>query len=105
MKQSTIVSMKLESVGRPAHTVTHEDVPVREATLLIARWLLDSYMGTHIRITLARTTAELQQAVSRGQGAGSNNPDLLLDELASVLDQGSLELNENPEPSLLGDDE
>ena len=105
MKPHTVVCMKLESVGRPVHTVTHTDISVRDATLEIAKWLLDSYMGTAIRITLARTTAELDKAVSRNVGGGTNSTELLMDELASVLDQGKLELDENPEPSLLGDDE
>lgn len=53
-----MVWLKCESVGRPESTITL-NATNRECIKAIAEWLLETYMGQKIRITLARTEAEL----------------------------------------------
>lgn len=61
MKLSSQVWMKLESVGRPNDTkIIH--ATVRESMFHLAGWLNEVYMGSKIRITLARTQAELEES-------------------------------------------
>jgi hypothetical protein len=58
MKPYTRIWLQCESVGRP-ETAIRKQVTVREATLEIATWLLDVYMGSKIRITIGRNETDL----------------------------------------------
>lgn len=58
MKPETKVWLKCESIGRPADTLVMQ-CSVREAMKVQANWILGVYMGSKIRISMARTEAEL----------------------------------------------
>lgn len=58
MKPETKVWLKCESIGRPADTLVMQ-CSVREAMKVQAQWILGVYMGSKIRISIARTEAEL----------------------------------------------
>lgn len=77
MKPETPVWLKCESVGRPANTLTMQ-CSTREAVRTIAEWLMGTYMGQKIRITLARTEEELSTR-------HSSNVQSMMDELDSII--------------------
>lgn len=58
MKPETKVWMRCESIGRPADTLVVND-SAREAMKALATWLMSVYMGSKIRVIIARTEAEL----------------------------------------------
>jgi hypothetical protein len=58
MKPETKVWLKCESIGRPADTFVMQ-CSAREAVKVLASWLMGVYMGSKIRILMARTEAEL----------------------------------------------
>jgi uncharacterized protein YegP (UPF0339 family) len=58
MKPETKVWLKCESIGRPADTLV-TNCTAREAMKALAQWILTTYMGSKIRIIMARSEAEL----------------------------------------------
>lgn len=99
MKPSTRVSIHLESVGRPDFTREIHDESLRDVTIELAKWLLESYMGSHIRITIARDKSTLRLHTGRTKKSNDLlNPDMM-DDLTSILDQGSLSLLDEDNPS------
>jgi len=78
VKPETKVWLRCESVGKPANTLEMQ-TSVREAVKSIAQWLMGVYMGSKIRITLAREQHEL------GDSAKSIKTSDLMGELESLL--------------------
>ena len=60
MRPTTEVAIKFESVGKPEFNHVTEVMPLSQALLEIAKWLATTHMGSKIRITMARTTRELE---------------------------------------------
>lgn len=58
MKPHTEVWLRCESVGRPKSTMTHYG-RLDECIRKLVEWLMSAYMGSKIRISFARTEAEL----------------------------------------------
>lgn len=82
MKMTTIVWARMESPGRPAGTKQMQGT-VSQIILAYAKWMSEVYMGSHIRLTLARTESELVAAVSRKP---TNAPDIdMMGELELLL--------------------
>lgn len=81
MKPETKVWLKCESIGRPSDTLITL-CTVREAIKVQANWLLGVYMGSKIRVLIARTEAELSD--DRRSAA---NQDVMQD-LESILNGG-----------------
>ena len=79
MKPTTKIWYQCESIGKPEHNITgHEEV--RTAALTIGRWLFESYMGNYMRITIARTEAELTQKLSVGNRPTKSDDLAMLEE-------------------------
>lgn len=78
MRANTLVCIRLESVGRPDHTIEHQMIRVDVAIRSIAGWLLETSMGHKIRIVIARSAEELADRRSAAKGE-------LMDELESLL--------------------
>lgn len=93
MKLDTMVWIRCESKGRPVHTIQNQ-CTIRDCVMLIAKWLHESYMGSHMEIRIARSEADLNRA--------KRNADLdaMQNELESLLggtpddSQTELELGE-----------
>lgn len=100
MKTHTRVSAKLESIGKPIHTVELHGETVREVTLAIAKWLTTAYMGSHMRITIARTPTELKIFTTRSAGSTHDKYYTdLTDELNAILDSPELPILEHDDES------
>lgn len=98
MKPTTVVSAKFESIGKPAATVTITDETVTRTAIELARWLTTVYMGSHIRVTIARSPAELKLHTSRSHAGDTNAVSLdLMSEIESILAQPALPLAPDPE--------
>lgn len=92
MKMSTTVWAQMESPGRPAAT-RRVNGPVSHVVMQFAKWMAEAYMGSHIRLTIARTEIELESILSR---KATMTPDEdMLSELESFID--SLDEEEEPE--------
>lgn len=91
MKPTTEVWYRFESVGRP-ECLRQDKATVRTLTLDLANWLLATYMGSKIRITLARTEEELNERSNRAP------PDDMIAELERIMATGG-----TPEPDPDGD--
>lgn len=100
MKMSTRVWARFESVGKPLSTwMTPENgMEVGKAMLELARWMQGVYMGSHIRITFARSLEELE-AATQGKRTSQVNEDML-SQLESLISQETLDFEEDPEPAL-----
>ncbi len=85
MKQGTRVWIKCESSGRPADTLILNST-TREAILAIGKWMLETYMGNHITIRVARTEVDLTRNLREVRDAD------MMGELESLL-------GGTPEPS------
>lgn len=90
MKPATTLWLKAESKGRPEFTLTSHGT-VRDLTMELAKWILRVHMGSHIRVTMARTEVELT-AHSSGSTISEVSGDMLAD-LAAMLDQDTLGLD------------
>ncbi len=88
MKLNTMIWAQMESKGRPVHTRRIND-SVSRVILEFAKWMGEAYMGASIRLTIARTEAELEVALSRKT---SNAPDGdMMTELTALLNEESYE--------------
>lgn len=99
MKPTTEICAKFESVGKPEHTIQIDNQPMREIVMAFGRWISDSYMGSHMRITVARTPAELERACNATRGGKEVNTDDMLRDLESMMAQEGFDLGD-PEPEL-----
>ena len=77
MRPETPVWLLCESIGRPENTLKMK-ASVRECIIASSQWLMGVYMGAKIRITFARSEAELRDRRS----AASEE---LTNELESIL--------------------
>lgn len=89
MRPNTTVCVKLESVGRPEHTIEHQLIRVDVAIRSIAQWLLEVPMGHKIRITMGRDIADLADRRSAANGE-------LMSELESLLATKEMDSNGRP---------
>jgi hypothetical protein len=93
MKPSTLIWAKFESKGKPQDTELH-NLPTREVIIKLAEWTLRVPMGSYMRITFARTQAELEQA-STPYGRAAVEPESdMMEELRLLLEQDTLGLEE-----------
>lgn len=88
MKSTTQVFAKFESIGKPKETQLFQGT-VHETITAYARWMMGVYMGSHIRLTMARTATELNAFTTNGGKAVDSD---LLGELEDILSQDGLDL-------------
>lgn len=93
MRLSTEVWIQLESKGKPEATVTKK-VTIREATLLIAKWLTETYMGSRIEIRIARRQEELKPSKAQVDTSMLADLENLLAEIDDNNDSEPLELTD-----------
>lgn len=70
MKLGTQVYARFESKGRPSDTRDCQGT-LSHVTMQMARWLQEIYMGSHIRVTMARSELELNDHCGRGKASES----------------------------------
>jgi hypothetical protein len=98
MKLSTTAFAKFESIGKPKMTQQLDNMTMREIVLAFGKWTQEIYMGSHIRVTIARSAEELESITTGKRNAGEVE---LISELESLLDQELLDLCVDDEPTLL----
>lgn len=97
MRITTQAWAKFESKGRPLDTKQMHGT-TREILLELAKWVTSTYMGSHMRITIARTESELIFATQRSRKLVPDED--MADELDMMLfslNQGEL-LNGQDQP-------
>lgn len=98
MKQGTKVWAKCESMGRPNETLVIND-SVYQCVMKFADWMQNTYMGSYMRFTIARTQQELEDATRKWarkeKESGEPDQDMMHD-LITLLGQKEFQL-ESPE--------
>lgn len=59
MKPTNEVWAKFQSVGHPESTQIHGPIPIREMILLLAKWTLETTMGSKLHIVVGRNRVDL----------------------------------------------
>lgn len=103
MRTTTRVSVRFESLGKPEHTENHDQITVGQVSITLLKWMTQTYMGHYMRVTIARSSQEIDEILAKGKGKQSESVDDIMAELEGMITQENLEFDNDPEPRLLED--